>query len=147
MCKCHDTTPIISRAGTTVPDTWASIVAARHDADADAAIANAFGSCAVNVFLGLGLPWTIASIYQAARGLPFEAPAGDLAFSVALFCGLAGAAVVLLFVKRVLRGGELGGPTALDKYGTVGLLFVFWLTYVVASGVRSVAVDKAVAAP
>jgi solute carrier family 8 (sodium/calcium exchanger) len=186
---------VVVAAGTTVPDTWASVVAARHDADADAAIANAFGSCerrggrarrggaaaagkhsplwrlesrrarssssllthapshppppppprsgAVNVFLGLGLPWTVASIYQASRGLPFEAPAGDLAFSVALFTGLAAAAVLLLLAKRLLRGGELGGPTAADKFGTAGVLFAFWLTYVTVSGVRAVALEKA----
>ncbi|GBF97593.1 hypothetical protein Rsub_10729 [Raphidocelis subcapitata] len=96
----------------------ASIVAARHDEDADAAIANAFGSCAVNVFLGLGLPWTIAAIHNGARGQPFIAEAGDLAFSVGLFSGLAAAAVALMLFKRFVRGGELGGPTAVDKWGT-----------------------------
>jgi solute carrier family 8 (sodium/calcium exchanger) len=134
---------VVVAAGTTVPDTWASIVAARHDADADAAIANAFGSCAVNVFLGLGLPWTVASIYQASRGVPFEAPAGDLAFSVLLFCGLAAGAVLLLLAKRVWRGGELGGPTAVDKFGTAALLFACWVTYVSVSGARAVALDQA----
>lgn len=131
-------------AGTTVPDTYASIVAARHDEDADAAIANAFGSCAVNVFLGLGLPWTIAACYNAARGEPFVAPAGDLGFSVGLFCGLAAVAVALMMVKRFFRGGELGGPTAWDKWLTVAALLALWLTYVLASSIRAVRSEKEV---
>jgi solute carrier family 8 (sodium/calcium exchanger) len=144
LTHTHPTHRAVS--GTTVPDTWASVVAARLDLTADAAIANVFGSCAVNVFLGLGLPWTVASAYQAARGAPFEAPAGDLGFSVALFCGLAAAAVALLLAKRLLRGGELGGPTRADKYGTAAALAALWVTYVAASAARAAATAAAVEA-
>ncbi len=53
--------------GTSVPDLFASRAAARNEKHADNAIGNINGSNAVNVFLGLGLPWLIASIYHAAH--------------------------------------------------------------------------------
>merc|ERR1719171_873501 len=55
--------------GTSLPDTFASKVAAVEDPTADAAIGNVTGSNSVNVFLGLGLPWVIGSIYWAAKGV------------------------------------------------------------------------------
>lgn len=52
--------------GTSLPDTFASMTAATQDDYADAAIGNVTGSNSVNVFLGLGIPWTVGSIYHAA---------------------------------------------------------------------------------
>ncbi|KAJ8605365.1 hypothetical protein CTAYLR_002366 [Chrysophaeum taylorii] len=49
--------------GTSLPDAFASKAAALSDDNADASVGNVTGSNSVNVFLGLGLPWTIASIY------------------------------------------------------------------------------------
>lgn len=49
--------------GTSLPDTFASFIAAKQEKTADNAIGNVTGSNSVNIFLGLGLPWTIASIY------------------------------------------------------------------------------------
>jgi len=49
--------------GTSLPDTFASMAAVKADDSADAAIGNVTGSNAVNVFLGLGMPWLIASIF------------------------------------------------------------------------------------
>merc|ERR1712185_277083 len=49
--------------GTSLPDTFASKSAAQHDPNADNSIGNVTGSNCVNVFLGLGLPWTIGAIY------------------------------------------------------------------------------------
>ena len=50
--------------GTSLPDTFASITAAKTSQYADSAVGNVTGSNSVNVFLGLGLPWVIASTYQ-----------------------------------------------------------------------------------
>ncbi|CAL8118044.1 unnamed protein product [Orchesella dallaii] len=60
--------------GTSLPDTFASRIATVQDKNADAAIGNITGSNSVNVFLGLGLPWTVASIYRqiAVRKLIFN---------------------------------------------------------------------------
>ena len=53
--------------GTSLPDTFASKAAAVGEKCADNAIGNVTGSNSVNVFLGLGLPWTIAAIYHAIK--------------------------------------------------------------------------------
>jgi solute carrier family 8 (sodium/calcium exchanger) len=49
--------------GTSLPDTFASRTAAIQDPYADASIGNITGSNSVNVFLGLGLPWSMGAIY------------------------------------------------------------------------------------
>jgi len=49
--------------GTSLPDTFASMTAAKTSDNADSAVGNVTGSNSVNVFLGLGLPWVIASTY------------------------------------------------------------------------------------
>ena len=71
--------------GTSLPDTFASKTAAEQSKYADAAIGNVTGSNCVNVFLGLGLPWLIGSIYYRAKDEPFVVPADGLSFSVILF--------------------------------------------------------------
>lgn len=50
--------------GTSLPDTFASMQAAKQSASADSAIGNVTGSNSVNVFLGLGLPWLLAAVYN-----------------------------------------------------------------------------------
>lgn len=52
--------------GTSLPDTFASKTAACMDPYADASIGNITGSNSVNVFLGLGLSWSIAAFYWEA---------------------------------------------------------------------------------
>jgi len=47
--------------GTSLPDTFASMTAAKGSRYADDAVGNITGSNCVNVFLGLGLPWLIAA--------------------------------------------------------------------------------------
>lgn len=57
-------------------DTFASKVAAVNDKYADASVGNVTGSNAVNVFLGIGIAWTMAAFYHAANGRAFEVPSG-----------------------------------------------------------------------
>jgi len=56
--------------GTSIPDTFASRIAAQQERYADEAVGNVTGSNSVNVFLGLGLPWVIASIYYETKSPP-----------------------------------------------------------------------------
>merc|ERR1712045_603410 len=58
--------------GTSVPDTFASKVAAIEDETADASVGNVTGSNAVNVFLGIGIAWTMAAIYHESQGNTFD---------------------------------------------------------------------------
>ena len=80
--------------------------AAVHDSNADASLGNITGSNSVNVFLGLGLPWTIACIYYAindkTNGIltkDFVVEAGTLGFSVVVFCCCAMVAFFILMVR------------------------------------------------
>ncbi|KAG5857853.1 hypothetical protein ANANG_G00023810 [Anguilla anguilla] len=83
-------------------------VAAVQDTYADASIGNVTGSNAVNVFLGIGVAWSVAAIYWRLQGKPFVVHAGSLAFSVTLFTIFAFLAVsVLLYRRRAHIGGEL----------------------------------------
>jgi len=54
--------------GTSLPDTFASRTAALNSEFADAAIGNVTGSNSVNIFVGLGLPWVMATM-NAADGV------------------------------------------------------------------------------
>merc|ERR1719153_326447 len=68
--------------GTSVPDTFASKPAAIEDDSADNSVGNVTGSNAVNVFLGIGIAWSMAAIYWESSGLKFEVEPGSLGFSV-----------------------------------------------------------------
>ncbi|XP_064174093.1 sodium/calcium exchanger 3 isoform X2 [Anguilla rostrata] len=123
--------------GTSVPDTFASKVAAVQDTYADASIGNVTGSNAVNVFLGIGVAWSVAAIYWRLQGKPFVVHAGSLAFSVTLFTIFAFLAVsVLLYRRRAHIGGELGGPRG-HRLATTAFLFSLWLLYILFSGLEA----------
>lgn len=150
--------------GTSLPDTFASKSAAMHDPCADNSIGNVTGSNCVNVFLGLGLPWTIAAFYwdgpkkeewkkRDFKGLNYEknwgdafckkgcflVPAGSLSFSVIVFSCCAIACIGLLVVRRQLYGGELGGPASASKRDAV-IMCGLWFLYVVMSILKSLEV-------
>uniref|UniRef100_A0A2P2HZ93 Sodium-calcium exchanger n=1 Tax=Hirondellea gigas TaxID=1518452 RepID=A0A2P2HZ93_9CRUS len=119
--------------GTSVPDTFASMVAAQQDPYADASVGNVTGSNAVNVFLGIGIAWTLAAVVHYFRGDQFEVLPGNLAFSVTLFCVEAVVAIAIMMMRRHPKiGGELGGPRG-PKVATSCFLFFLWLFYVVLS--------------
>jgi len=133
--------------GTSLPDTFASKAAAVIDEYADASIGNVTGSNSVNVFLGLGLPWTIGAIYWSANGPDadwivdypeqaelypegvFVVQAGNLGFSVIVFCSCAVCCMGFLLVRRLAFGGELGGENK-TKYASAVFLTSLWLIYV-----------------
>ncbi|XP_054652033.1 sodium/calcium exchanger 3 isoform X3 [Dunckerocampus dactyliophorus] len=118
-------------------DTFASKVAAVQDTYADASIGNVTGSNAVNVFLGIGVAWSVAAIYWHSKGKPFVVEAGSLAFSVTLFTIFAFLAVsVLLYRRRAHIGGELGGPRG-HRLATSGFFFSLWFLYILFSSLEA----------
>ncbi|ELW71680.1 Sodium/calcium exchanger 1 [Tupaia chinensis] len=120
-----------------IGDTFASKVAATQDQYADASIGNVTGSNAVNVFLGIGVAWSIAAIYHAANGEEFKVSPGTLAFSVTLFTIFAFINVgVLLYRRRPEIGGELGGPRT-AKLLTSCLFVLLWLLYIFFSSLEA----------
>ncbi|XP_036444828.1 solute carrier family 8 member 4a [Colossoma macropomum] len=124
--------------GTSVPDTFASKVAAIQDQYADASIGNVTGSNAVNVFLGIGVAWTIAAVYWHSKGQHFTVPPGSLAFSVTLFTILALICVLMLLYRRrpSVSGGELGGPRT-AKLLTALLFLSLWLIYILLASMEA----------
>jgi solute carrier family 8 (sodium/calcium exchanger) len=120
--------------GTSLPDTFASMTAARTSEYADAAIGNITGSNSVNVFLGLGLPWVIATMYFDANmgDAPYKVPSGSVAYSVFVFLVVALICFAILILRRIFIGGELGGPTV-SKYISCTVLVCLWVVYIVMS--------------
>ncbi|KAI6212934.1 CBN-NCX-1 protein [Aphelenchoides besseyi] len=118
--------------GTSVPDMFASRLATVQDPTADAAVGNVTGSNAVNVFLGIGIAWMMASIYHWYNGAVFRVEAGSLASSLTLFLIGSVFCIALLALRRrhPKIQGELGGPTAI-KYLSAGLFIMTWLTYLI----------------
>jgi solute carrier family 8 (sodium/calcium exchanger) len=121
--------------GTSLPDTFASKEATVGDDTADAAITNVTGSNSVNVFLGLGIPWTMACLYHSNNKLAY--PAGDLVFSVLVFFACAVYCIALLVYRRSdWIGGELGGPIKFAWF-TSSSLVGCWALYVIMSALKA----------
>mmetsp|Transcript_101068 Transcript_101068/g.157904 ORF Transcript_101068/g.157904 Transcript_101068/m.157904 type:complete len:200 (-) Transcript_101068:27-626(-) len=142
--------------GTSLPDTLASKAAAMADETADNAIGNITGSNCVNVFLGIGISWTIGAVYweqstPASReweqysfdGKTFKELFGDeypnggffvptstLAFSVGLYTAFALVCLAYLHYRRRTYGGELGGPACAQRTGAI-FLFSLWVIYII----------------
>ena len=108
--------------GTSLPDTFASMAAAAAEKYADSAVGNVTGSNSVNVFLGLGLPWVIATMWESSKvGVSVEefdkyradgkyfVNSAPLGFSVFVFICCALICLTVLMIRRKLVGGELGG--------------------------------------
>jgi len=140
--------------GTSMPDLFASKTSAMEDPTADASIVNVTGSNSVNVFLGLGLPWTIAAIYwpltgrteewvqrypkiaQQMSGAAFVVESQDLGFSVIVYCVCGVVALVLLLMRREYMNCTLGGPLA-PKVATGAAFVVLWVIFVVLTSWRA----------
>lgn len=123
--------------GTSLPDTLASMKAARDSDGADPAIGNVTGSNSVNVFLGLGIPWVMATIIKTQQGYEgYNVPAGDLTFSVAVFLSCAVIGFIILITRRVCLGGELGGPQPCRSISFV-LFILLWATYITLCTMRA----------
>jgi len=134
--------------GTSLPDTFASKAAAMMDPYADASIGNITGSNSINVFMGIGLAWTIAAfrwelgernsawdetlsylnagerdnvlgMLSDSKAAVFITPAGTIWFNLMVFSVNAFFAIQHLLQRRRRFGGELGGP----KKGFFGQYF------------------------
>ena len=151
--------------GTSLPDTFASVAAARQDKTADNSIGNITGSNSVNVFFGLGLPWLFAAIYwssgpndewrrryagvQTTRGGEWMSvldayPEGafvvvgdGLGFSVTVFAVLATFTIGIVLLRRRLHPpAELGGDKRI-ALASSAVLVCFWLVYIVLSSLKA----------
>ncbi|CAF1399080.1 unnamed protein product [Rotaria sordida] len=125
--------------GTSFPDTFGSMIAAKKSKTADDAIGSIVASNSFSVFLGLGIPWLIAAVYWESQNLPFTVQAGDLTFSVLVFsiCYVLG--MIVLTFRRFLGifgKAELGGPT-IAKYICSIFFVLLWIGYLTLSGLQA----------
>lgn len=129
--------------GTSLPDTFASMTAAKASDNADAAVGNITGSNAVNVFLGCGLPWAVCSIYHTNNisDNGYKVKAGPLAFSVIVFLVVAIVCFIVLVFRRIMVGGELGG-TPVGRYSSGCFLFFLWFIYILMSTLQAYDIIK-----
>jgi len=143
--------------GTSLPDTFASKLACVQDDTADNSVGNITGSNSVNVFLGVGVPYTMAAFYWEGQGvtqewrdhlwkgqrfedlyLPmypqggFIVPSESLGISVIAFTVIAVIGIGMLMWRRVHYGGELGGPK-FAQYRDAGFLIFLWIAFLVVS--------------
>jgi len=131
--------------GTSLPDTFASKQAAQESKNADSAIGNITGSNSVNVFLGLGLPWIMASIYYESKGQKYEVPSEGLAFSVGMFLLTSVFCLLTLVLRRKVSlivncqfiGGELGGYSKTSKVMSASFLVSLWCFYILMSTLKA----------
>mmetsp|Transcript_51866 Transcript_51866/g.143638 ORF Transcript_51866/g.143638 Transcript_51866/m.143638 type:complete len:577 (+) Transcript_51866:368-2098(+) len=149
--------------GTSLPDTFASKSAAEKEPYADNSIGNVTGSNSVNVFFGLGVPWTIAAIYWSS-GEPtaewrakypkqaqlswddggcypdacFVVLSEDLGFSVTVFTCCACLTIALILVRRYVGSppGELGGNKSFARLCAM-MLVGLWVLYILLSALSS----------
>jgi len=156
--------------GTSLPDLFASMKAARDDPTADNSIGNVTGSNSVNVFLGLGLPWLIAACYWQSvgptddwvRDFPsiyadyvnpatrrfsggenggYVVCAGSLAFSVTVFAVCAVITITTIIARRYCFSPSAElGGPQRSARLTSAFFILLWLVYIVFSIIRDLEV-------
>jgi len=91
------------------------------------------------VFLGLGLPWVVATLWEESTppavkgydsGGTYFVPSESLGFSVVVFIFCAFLCILLLVVRRFVVGGELGG-SPLGRVASAAFLVSLWLFYII----------------
>jgi solute carrier family 8 (sodium/calcium exchanger) len=152
--------------GTSLPDTFASRTAAQHDDTADNAVGNVTGSNSVNVFLGVGVSWTIGALYWRSAGVTNEWKAaqhpegsfediyrprypegglmistGTLVVSVLTYCSTAALCLGLLLFRRFRYGGELGGSFLAQRRDS-GFLLILWCIFIVVTGLYALSQSR-----
>ncbi|VFQ73895.1 unnamed protein product [Cuscuta campestris] len=124
-------------AGTSWPDLVASKIAAERQLTADSAIANITCSNSVNIYIGIGVPWLIDTLYNFVA---FKEPlriqnAKGLSFSLLIFFATSVGCIGVLVFRRVTLGAELGGPRLWAWVTSVYFVFL-WLVFVVLSSLK-----------
>lgn len=126
---------VLVAIGTSLPDLTASRRAAesKRTKDADASIATLAGANAASVFIGLGLPWTIATVYHWAQyGESFfvgKLPTADFTFALVCFLACSMICFLVFGLRRLIIGGELGGPKVSRVFSAI-VMFFLWGAFI-----------------
>ena len=62
----------------------------------------------------------------------FAVPAGNLGYSVGVFCAVSSVCLLVLILRRKVLGSELGGPP-ISKWLTFILFVLLWFVYIFLS--------------
>ena len=91
----------------------------------------------MNVFLGIGIPWSIAAIYAELgdKGDYISRSCG-FGLSVAVYCICALSAVAILGFRRLFCNGELGGNRTMAMI-SASMLITMWFIYIIVSSLRA----------
>ncbi|KAL0457918.1 UNVERIFIED_CONTAM: Magnesium/proton exchanger [Sesamum latifolium] len=103
-------------AGTSWPDLVASKIAAERQLTADSAMANITCSNSVNIYIGIGVPWLIDTLYNFfayKKPLRIENAAG-LSFLLLVFFATSVCCIGVLVFRRLTLGAELGGVNVME---------------------------------
>lgn len=124
-------------SGTSWPDLVASKIAAERQKTADSAIANITCSNSVNIYVGIGVPWLIDTLYNfiACREPLRIQNAGGLSFSLIVFFSTSVGCISVLILRRIIFGAELGGPR-LWAWITCAFFMLLWIIFVVLSSLK-----------
>jgi len=124
-------------SGTSWPDLVASKIAAERQLTADSAIANITCSNSVNIYVGIGVPWLINTVYNyfAYREPLYIENAKGLSFSLLIFFATSVGCIVVLVLRRLIIGAELGGPR-LWAWLTSAYFMMLWVVFVVLSSLK-----------
>ncbi|XP_015951159.1 magnesium/proton exchanger [Arachis duranensis] len=124
-------------SGTSWPDLVASKIAAERQMTADSAIANITCSNSVNIYVGIGVPWLIDTLYNfiAYREPLRIQDAGGLSFSLLVFFSTSVGCISVLVLRRLIFGAELGGPR-IWAWITCVYFMLLWIIFVVLSSLK-----------
>ncbi|KAI4301419.1 hypothetical protein L6164_034700 [Bauhinia variegata] len=124
-------------SGTSWPDLVASKIAAERQLTADSAIANITCSNSVNIYVGIGVPWLIDTVYNfVAYREPLRIDnAEGLSFSLLVFFCTSVGCISVLVLRRLIFGAELGGPR-LWAWITCVYFMLLWIIFVVLSSLK-----------
>ncbi|KAJ1695193.1 hypothetical protein LUZ63_011891 [Rhynchospora breviuscula] len=124
-------------SGTSWPDLVASKIAAERQITADSAIANITCSNSVNIYVGIGVPWLIDTVYNyfVLREPLYINNAEGLSFSLLVFFATSAGCITVLVLRRLILGAELGGPR-LWAWVTSIYFMLLWVVFVVLSSLR-----------
>ncbi|MFS7901676.1 putative sodium/calcium exchanger membrane region [Helianthus anomalus] len=94
-------------------------------------------SNSVNIYVGIGVPWLIDTAYNLiAYGEPlYIENASGLSFSLLVFFSTSVGCISVLVLRRVVFGGELGGPRVW-AWITCAYFMMLWLVFVVLSSLK-----------
>lgn len=96
-----------------------------------------FCSNSVNIYVGIGVPWLINTVYNyfAYREPLYIENAKGLSFSLLIFFATSVGCIVVLVLRRLIIGAELGGPR-LWAWLTSIYFMLLWVVFVVLSSLK-----------